>query len=184
MRVKKNGSLPPFVDVSVNGNKNYWMSSAIPFLPAGEFDGRDFSGIVLTAFLAKAPEGRFVELRVERRPFTVLMDGTATCGGNGQTIAFGCMPASEFVERMKAPRGRVAHIVDIKFHEDVVGVKSTSVLKKYWVGPDRGFIDVNVSRYKHEGEDRWSGMSFSFLGDCESLAKWSKMVSMIVGAKK
>ena len=52
MKVKKNAPLPPWVDVSGNANKDYWISPALPWMPVSDTDGRnDFSGIVLTALL-------------------------------------------------------------------------------------------------------------------------------------
>ena len=129
MKAKKNAPLPPWVDVSGNANKDYWISPALPWMPSSDTNGRDdFSGIVLTALLHKMKGGRkMVEMRLEKRMFMLNMDGTAKIWSIGQTIAFGVMPLKKFLAATEVSLGRKATARIFTFYENGVDVITTSV---------------------------------------------------------
>ena len=174
MKAKKNAHLPPWVDVSGNGNKDYWISPALPWMPVSDTDGRDdFSGIVLTALLHRIRSG-IVEMRLERRRFMLKRDGTATIGEIGQTVAFGTMPLKKFLAATDVSLGRKATARIFTFYETGVDVITTSVAGGL---PYDAQIVANVCR----GYDRpkrfmagtnYASMTFLFNEGNKSFEEW------------
>lgn len=177
MKVKKNAHLPPWVDVSGNGNKDYWISPVLPWMPVSDTDGRDdFSGIVLTALLHRIRSG-IVEIRLERRRFMLKRDGTATIGAIGQTVAFGTMPLKKFLKATEVTPGRRASSRIFTFYEESIDVITASVAGG--IPYDSPQIVVNVCR-GYSMPDRfvagcnYANMTFLFNEGNKSFEKWRK----------
>ena len=174
MKAKKNAHLPPWVDVSGNGNKDYWISPALPWMPVSDTDGRDdFSGIVLTALLHRI-RSYIVEMRLERRRFMLKRDGTATIGEIGQTVAFGTMPLKKFLAATDVSIGRKATARIFTFYETGVDVITTSVAGGL---PYDAQIVANVCRgydkpNKFIAGMNYASMTFLFNEGNKSFEKW------------
>lgn len=176
MKVKKNAPLPPWVDVSGNANKDYWISPALPWMPSSDTNGMDdFSGIVITALLHRIRSG-VVEMRLERRMFTLKGNGTATMGAIGQTVAFGTMPLKKFLEVTDVSIGFRASSRTFMFYETGIDVITASVACGV---PCDAKIVANVCR----GYDRpkkfmpgmnYASMTFLFNEGNKSFEKWRK----------
>ena len=178
MKAKKNAPLPPWVDVSGNANKDYWISPALPWMPSSDTNGKDdFSGIVLTALLHKMKGGRkMVEMRLERRMFMLKRDGTATIGAIGQTIAFGVLPLKKFLAATDVSLGRKATTRIFTFYETGVDVITTSVAGGL---PYDAQIVANVCRGyskpdKFVAGTNYASMTFLFNEGNKSFEKWRK----------
>ncbi len=176
MKDKANATLPPWVDVSGNSNGDYWLSPAMPWLPVHDSDGEDeFCGLVLTALLQNMWNGKkFVEMRLEKRPFTLNADGTAEMCELGQTIAFGAMPIRQFLKYTEVPPGRRAMSRIFTFYEDDMDIVTTSVAGGI---PYNTQIVVNVCR----GYDKpkrfvagcnYANMTFLFNEGAKSFEAW------------
>ena len=127
MKANKNTYLPPWVDVSGNVNKDYWISPALPWMPVSDtYGSNDFSGIVLTALLHRIRSG-VVEMRLERRNFILKRNGTAATTDIGQTIAFGTMPLNKFLKATEVSLGRSPSARIFTFYETGIDVITTSV---------------------------------------------------------
>jgi hypothetical protein len=176
VKVKKNAHLPPWVDVSGNGNKDYWISPALPWMPVSDTDGRDdFIGIVLTALLHRI-SGGIVEMRLERRRFILKRDGTATIGAIGQTVAFGTMPLKKFLAATDVSIGRKATSRIFTFYETGVDVITASVAGGL---PYDAQIVANVCRgydrpKKFMAGTNCASMTFLFNDGNKSFEKWRK----------
>ena len=182
MKAKKDAPLPPWVDVSGNANKDYWISPALPWMPSSDTNGRDdFSGIVLTALLNKMKGGRkMVEMRLERRMFMLKRDGTATIGAIGQTIAFGVLPLKKFLAATDVSIGRKATARIFTFYETGVDVITTSVAGGL---PYDAQIVANVCRgydkpNKFIAGTNYASMTFLFNEGNKSFEKWRKSCAM------
>ena len=174
MKVRKNMHLPPWVDVSGNVNKDYWISPALPGIPVSDtYGSNDFSGIVLTALLHRIRSG-VVEMRIERRNFTLKRNGTAATTDIGQTIAFGTMPLNKFLKATEVSFGRSPSSRIFTFYENGVDVMTISVAGGL---PYDAQIVANVCR----GYDRpkkfiagtsYASMTFLFNEGAEKFRKW------------
>jgi hypothetical protein len=178
MKAKKNAPLPPWVDVSGNANKDYWISPALPWMPSSDTNGRDdFSGIVLTALLHKMKGGRkMVEMRLERRMFMLKRDGTATIGAIGQTIAFGVLPLKKFLKATEVAIGRSVSSRIFTFYENDIDVITTSVAGGL---PYDAQIVANLCRgydkpKKFIAGHSYATMTFLFNEGNKSFEKWRK----------
>ena len=180
MKVKKNAHLPPWVDVSGNANKEYWLSPAMPWMPVVDTDGEDdFFGLVLTALLQEVEGGRkFVEMRLERRRFDLEADGTASMGEIGQTIAFGAFPLKKFLDAMEVPFGRKATSRIFTFYEDDMDAITTSVAGGL---PYDAQLVVNVCRgydkpKRFAAGHSYATMTFLFNEGAKSFEEWLERV--------
>lgn len=178
MKVKKNYPLPPWVDVSGDENKDYWISPALPLMPSSDTKGKDdFSGIVLTALLHKMKGGRkTVEMRLNKSMFMLKRDGTATIGEIGQTIAFGAMPLKKFLAATDVSFGRTATARIFTFYENGVDVITTSVAGGL---PYAAQIVANVCRGYDKPNKLIAGMNYAsitflFNEGNKSFEKWRK----------
>lgn len=176
MKVKKNAHLPPWVDVSGNANKDYWLSPALPWMPVSDTDGcDDFSGIVLTALLHRI-RSCIVEMRLERRMFTLKNDGTASIGEIGQTVAFGTMPLKKFLDATDVSIGRKATARIFTFYETGVDVITTSVSGGL---PYDAQIVANVCRGYNKPDKfvaghAYANMTFLFNEGNKSFEEWRR----------
>ena len=152
MRVIGTEALPPWVDTVQQGNGNYWVSPAMPLLPARETrdDGR-FEALALTARAESADARRikrYVELRLVRIGMTLTPDGTAVPddtvdGGLYQTLAYGALPIDKFIALVLPRVGRSATSYEVTFYETGANMANSTVGGGYYEEPT---ISVKVAR--------------------------------------
>ena len=179
MKVNKNAALPPWIDVT-NPYKEFWMSPAMPWLPVRDSYGRDkFDGIVLTALLTEDEKHKkFVEVRLEKRPFVIKANGLAEMCGIDKTLAFGSFPLKKFLDAMEVPSGRKASSRIFTFYEDDMDVATTSVAGGL---PYDAQLVVNVCRgydkpKRFAAGHSYATMTFLFNEGAKSFEKWLERV--------
>ena len=107
-------------------------------MPVYEYRDDFFDGLVLTADVVNDTNGvKYVELRLEKRDFTLRGDGVAAFDdapfeGRGRfhlpkTIAWGSMLLGEFVKKADCAPGRSVTSYIFTFYEDGIDVVATSV---------------------------------------------------------
>lgn len=185
MKVLKGAeALPPWVDVERNSNNEYWISPALPFLPARETREDDrFEAIVLTALVVKCGKKRkpYVEIRPVRMGMTLKANGFAVPDGPGedglfQTLACGSMPMDSFLKKIIPPPGRSVTSYIFTFYENGIDVATNTIAGKHREPP----IIVNISRgydkpQKIEERVRaYGNMHYLFNEGSKSLLKYSK----------
>lgn len=152
MRVLGTEALPPWVDVVQPGNGNYWVSPAMPLLPARDprDDGR-FEALALTALAESADARRtrrYVELRLVRIGMTLTPNGSAIPddpleGGLYQTLAYGALPIDKFIALVLPLGGRSATSYEVMFYETDVSMTTDTVEGWHCQEPP---ISVKVAR--------------------------------------
>lgn len=178
MKVKSRAPLPPWVDVIESANKDYWMSPCIPWLPSAMTNKEDvFDGVALTALVQETRGGRkLVEMRLEKREFTLKRSGEAVAGELYQesTVAFGAFPLKKFLGAMEVPFGRKATSRIFTFYEDDMDVITTSVAGGL---PYDEQLVVNVCRgydkpKRFAAGHSYATMTFLFNEGAKSFEKW------------
>ena len=145
-------ALPPWVDVKQTGNPEYWVSPAIPCLPARETASDDrFDAFALTALVTSggSKKHKYVKLRVVRIGMTLLHRGIAVPDGVSdsddlhQTLACGTMRLDKFLKLALAPIGRSVVSYQLSLYEDGIEMVTNTVAGGYLHEPQ---IIVNVCR--------------------------------------
>ena len=170
MKVEKGDVLPPWVEVEKSGNKDLWTSPAIPVMPVKEYRDDFFDGLVLTANVVNSPKNvKYVELRLEKRDFTLRGDGVAAFDdvpyeGRGRfrlpkTIAWGSMRLGDFVGKTGCAPGRRITSYIFAFYEDGIDVVATSVAGGYPQYDPQ--IVVNICRGYNKPKKAHAGFSYA-----------------------
>lgn len=168
-------ALPPLVDVEKPGNPHYWISPAIPWLPAREIDGDNFIGIMLTACILRGPKGKkIVELRLIRQHMMLKRSGVSIPDGVEQVVAWGVMPLETFLYVADMKSSLTAVRYTFSFWEKKVNVTSALVPG---MSHDRSHIVVNVFRGKDKAVSGFdmesdSSITFRFHEGAKSFKKW------------
>lgn len=168
-------ALPPLVDVEKPGNPHYWISPAIPWMPAREICGDKFSGIMLTACIVRRPKGKkFMELRLVRKKMLLKLSGEAIPEGADQVVAWGCIPLDKFMEDTFMPKTMTAIRYRFSFWEKKVEACAALDVGKTL---ERSQIVVDIHRGKdkpvkcfYSVED--AAMAFTFNEGAEKFRKW------------
>ena len=168
-------ALPPLVDVEKPGNPHYWISPAIPWMPAREICGDNFSGIMLTACIVRGPKGKkFMELRLVRKKMVLKLSGEAMPEGADQVVAWGCIPLDKFMEDTFMPKTMTAIRYRFSFWEKKVEACAALDAGKTL---ERSQIVVDIHRGKDKPvkgfdsvED--AAMAFTFNEGAEKFRKW------------
>lgn len=182
--LKGSDALPPWVDVERPGNKDYWVSPALPHLPVRDTmeDGR-FEAIVLTALVVKCGKKRkpYVEIRPVRMGMTLKANGVAVPDGPGedglfQTLAYGSMPLDAFLKRIIPPLGRSVTSYMFSFYEDGMEVVTNTISGGYHEPQIAVAICRGYDKPK-KPEDRsyaYANMQYLFNEGAKSLVRYAK----------
>jgi len=184
MKVKARATLPPWVDVVCypDRNKDYWMSSAIPWLPVSDYyDDNEFDGLVITALLHRGAKTRhLVELRLERRRFMFGDRGASAVGDSGQTIAFGVMPLDKFIEATKIRPDLKVWSRSLIFYENGCDVMTYSISRDIPCDPNMiAKICRGWNRPRRFTADDRCNMRFEFSGCEKSFVQWRERLMAV-----
>lgn len=170
MKTELDDALPPWVEVEKSSDKDMWISPAIPVMPVYEYRDDFFDGLVLTANVVKdTNDVKYVELRLEKRDFTLRGDGVAAFDdapfeGRGRfslpkTIAWGAMLLGEFVKKTGCAPGRRVTSYIFTFYENGIDVVATSVAGGCF--PYEPQIVVNICRGYDKPEIAYAGFNYA-----------------------
>lgn len=177
--------LPPFVDVENPANKDYWISPALPCLPAVDTREEDrFEAFALTALLLECGKDRkpYIEIRTVRTGMTLLSKGTAISDGMGedgllQTLAYGSMPLEQFLNCILPPDGSSVFSYIFTFYEDGMKVKINTIVGRYSDEPQI-IVDIcrgyNLPKRNDDKSHEYGNITYSFDEGGKSLLQYAK----------